>query len=115
MQNGPKTVMSRRQAATFGTVRDGWLIEKLERELPTLDSILTAAGLAQLSSRGQGFQVEGDSNKPPISAALSLIGASLAIVALYRPIRLRTVRSVPPSLVGVRTQHEASTDSAPSG
>jgi hypothetical protein len=53
------------KAATFGTVRDGWLIEKLERELPTLDSILTAAGLAQLSSRGQGFQVEGDSNKPP--------------------------------------------------
>jgi hypothetical protein len=34
------------KAATFGTVRDGWLIEKLERELPTLDSILTAAGLA---------------------------------------------------------------------
>jgi hypothetical protein len=53
------------KATTFGTVRDGWLIEKLEQDFPTLDAVLTKAGLAPLKSRGQGFQVEGDRNIPP--------------------------------------------------
>ncbi|CAJ9608147.1 N-6 DNA methylase [Burkholderia pseudomallei] len=51
------------KAATFGTARDGWLIEKLERTFPTLEKILDDAGL---NIRGQGFQVNGgDDNEPP--------------------------------------------------
>ncbi|WP_423378143.1 HsdM family class I SAM-dependent methyltransferase [Burkholderia sp. LMG 32019] len=51
------------KAATFGTVRDGWLIEKLERTFPTLQMVLNDAGL---TTRGQGFQVNGGGhNKPP--------------------------------------------------
>jgi len=53
------------KAATFGTVRDGWLIERLERGLPTLDTVLTEAGLLKEKARGQGFQVKGDPNVPP--------------------------------------------------
>ena len=53
------------KAWTFGTARDGWLIEKLERTLPTLDQVLTRAGILALKARGQGFQVEGDLNEPP--------------------------------------------------
>lgn len=55
------------KAATFGTVRDGWLIDRLENEFATLDTVLSEAGLAPLRSRGQGFQVEGDLNEPPKS------------------------------------------------
>lgn len=51
------------KAASFGTVRDGWLIEKLEQRFPTLEKILDEA---QLAKRGQGFQVQGgDINQPP--------------------------------------------------
>ena len=53
------------KAFTFGTMRDGWLIEKLERGFPTLDDVLTKAGFRPLETRGQGFQVEGDQNTPP--------------------------------------------------
>lgn len=50
------------KAATFGTVRDGWLIEKLERSFPTLEKLLNDVGL---NARGQGFQVKGEINEPP--------------------------------------------------
>ena len=53
------------KAFTFGTMRDGWLIGKLERGFPTLDDVLTKAGFRPLETRGQGFQVEGDENTPP--------------------------------------------------
>ncbi|HTU44866.1 MAG TPA: N-6 DNA methylase [Bryobacteraceae bacterium] len=53
------------KAFTFGTARDGWLIEKLERSFPTLDDVLGSAGFRPLETRGQGFQVEGDENPPP--------------------------------------------------
>ena len=49
------------KAATFGTVRDGWLIEKLTNSLPRLEDVLERLGL----DRGQGFQVHGDPNAPP--------------------------------------------------
>ncbi|WP_315827304.1 MULTISPECIES: Eco57I restriction-modification methylase domain-containing protein, partial [unclassified Bradyrhizobium] len=55
------------KAATFGTVRDGWLIDRLENEFPTLEEVLIGAGLSPSYSRGQGFQVEGDDNQPPRS------------------------------------------------
>jgi hypothetical protein len=47
------------KAATFGTVRDGWLIERLEREFPTLDEALTKLGIERRINRGQGFKVKG--------------------------------------------------------
>jgi N-6 DNA Methylase len=52
------------KATTFGTVRDGWLIEKLENSFPTLGEILTRAETSP-TERGQGFQVDGDENVPP--------------------------------------------------
>jgi hypothetical protein len=51
------------KAIAFGTARDGWLIEKLERTFPTLEQVLDSA---RLDTRGQGFQVKGgDINIPP--------------------------------------------------
>ena len=51
------------KATAFGTARDGWLIEKLERTFPTLDQLLRES---ELSVRGQGIQVGGgDLNRPP--------------------------------------------------
>uniref|UniRef100_UPI00258F4509 hypothetical protein n=1 Tax=Diaphorobacter sp. TaxID=1934310 RepID=UPI00258F4509 len=47
------------KAATFGTVRDGWLIERLEREFFTLDHTLDGIGITQRVNRGQGFKVKG--------------------------------------------------------
>ena len=55
------------KAATFGTVRDGWLIEKLTNSLPQLDDVLEKLGLDESQHRGQGFQVHGDPNIPPDS------------------------------------------------
>ena len=53
------------KAATFGTVRDGWLIEKLERNLLQLEDMLDRLGRDRGEHRGQGFQVRGDANTPP--------------------------------------------------
>jgi len=51
------------KATAFGTVRDGWLIEKLESTFPTLDQLLCEN---ELNARGQGIQVKGgDLNQPP--------------------------------------------------
>jgi N-6 DNA Methylase len=47
------------KAATFGTVRDSWLIERLERDFPTLDRALTKLGIEEKVNRGQGFAVKG--------------------------------------------------------
>lgn len=47
------------KAATFGTVRDGWLIEKLENQFPTLDETLTELGIIKHVNRGQGYKVKG--------------------------------------------------------
>ena len=47
------------KAATFGSVRDSWLIERLEREFATLDEILTSLGIIKRVNRGQGFKVNG--------------------------------------------------------
>ncbi|WLT33350.1 class I SAM-dependent DNA methyltransferase [Geothrix sp. PMB-07] len=53
------------KAATFGTVRDSWLIERLECEFPTLESVLNDLEIRPSFNRGQGFQVVGDENSPP--------------------------------------------------
>lgn len=53
------------KAATFGTVRDSWLINRLETEFPRLDAVLDRLGRDSGVHRGQGFQVQGDANEPP--------------------------------------------------
>lgn len=53
------------KAATFGTIRDGWLIEKLERDFCRLADVLDDLGRGGKEHRGQGFQVHGDANVPP--------------------------------------------------
>lgn len=53
------------KAATFGTVRDGWLMEKLERSFSRLEDVLDGLGRDKKNYRGQGFQVRGDQNTPP--------------------------------------------------
>jgi hypothetical protein len=53
------------KAATFGTVRDGWLIERLEKEFSKLETVLDELGRHGGTHRGQGFQVQGDLNQPP--------------------------------------------------
>lgn len=72
------------KAATFGTMRDGWLIDKLECDFPTLDDILTKAGLLPKVARGQGFQVEGDDETPPGH----YYGLSVLTPPHYSPFRL---------------------------
>lgn len=47
------------KAATFGTVRDGWLVERLEREFITLGAALDEIGIVSRVNRGQGFKVKG--------------------------------------------------------
>lgn len=53
------------KAATFGTVRDGWLIERLEKNFPRFEDVLQALQRDPSANRGQGFQVQGDANEPP--------------------------------------------------
>ncbi len=55
------------KAATFGTVRDGWLIERLEKGFPRFDELLQVLKRDPFANRGQGFQVQGDANTPPPS------------------------------------------------
>lgn len=51
------------KAAAFGTARDGWLVEKLERGFPTLEQLLDDHGL---TARGQGIKLKGDGvERPP--------------------------------------------------
>ncbi|RWO24867.1 MAG: SAM-dependent DNA methyltransferase [Mesorhizobium sp.] len=54
------------KAATFGTVRDGWLIERLEKDFPRFDALLQVLERDPSANRGQGFQVRGDANTPPL-------------------------------------------------
>lgn len=70
------------KAATFGTVRDGWLIEKLERSFPTLEKLLSDVGL---NTRGQGFQIEGGDINPPPARYYSL---GVLTTENYTPFRL---------------------------
>ena len=51
------------KAATFGTVRDTWLIERLHTEFPRLDSQLDHLNIRPDVGRGQGFIVGGQPQK----------------------------------------------------
>lgn len=63
------------KAATFGSVRDGWLIERLERQFPTFDEELTRLGIRAKIDRGQGFKVQGQgqTESPSDYFALSVV------------------------------------------
>jgi len=52
------------KAAAFGTARDTWLIEKLHLRFPDLDQLLESLGITADVSRGQGFIVGGQPQKP---------------------------------------------------
>ena len=51
------------KAVAFGTVRDGWLIEKLQGEFPDLRKQLDTLNIRANVSRGQGFIVGGQPQK----------------------------------------------------
>jgi hypothetical protein len=53
------------KAASFGSARDIWLIEKLAKAFPTLNHFLEHTHIVSTKQRGQGFQVKGDLNTPP--------------------------------------------------
>jgi len=71
------------KAMAFGTMRDGWLIEKLERTFPTLDQLLDTYGL---STRGQGIKIKGDGVERPPEHYYQL---DLITPSVYSPFRLR--------------------------
>ena len=72
------------KAAAFGSVRDGWLIERLEREFPTLEQALTNLGI-ESRHRGQGFQVK---SRRPTSAPKEYFSLPVLSSPLYTPFRL---------------------------
>ena len=92
------------KAATFGTVRDGWLIEKLERRFPTLDHVLTSVGLRKEKARGQGFQVQGDPNDPPSH----YYDLRVVTPEVYKPFRLVEAALPPFNHVTLHRPREAS-------
>lgn len=71
------------KAAAFGTVRDGWLIEKLERSFPTLEQLLQDYGL---STRGQGIKIKGEGVERPPDHYYRL---DLVTTSDYSPLRLK--------------------------
>jgi len=55
------------KAATFGTARDIWLTERLQRSFPALGDWLDQVGIKPIEHRGQGFQKIGRPKPPPAS------------------------------------------------
>jgi hypothetical protein len=76
------------KAVTFGTIRDGWLIERLARDFPSLEEVLAQGGLVRLEGRGQGFQVRGRHNAPP----REYTKLRVLTVASYEPFRVAASR-----------------------
>jgi hypothetical protein len=71
------------KAAAFGTARDGWLVEKLEREFPTLERLLDNHGL---TTRGQGIKIKGEGVERPPDHYYRL---DLLTTSAYSALRLR--------------------------
>ncbi len=55
------------KAATLGSVRDSWLIERLQLEFKTFDDVLNSLGLYPKKARGQGYKVIGPPSPFPKS------------------------------------------------
>ena len=53
------------KALALGTVRDSWLLDRLERTYPTLDEALTQIGVQRQIHRGEGFK-KGKAKKSPM-------------------------------------------------
>lgn len=75
------------KAVAFGTVRDGWLIERLEQEFPTLDNLLLDLGIRPLDHRGQGFKVRGMGQTKTPSSYFEL---PVVTPATFTPFRIET-------------------------
>lgn len=71
------------KATAFGTARDGWLIEKLERTFPTLEQVLDEHGL---DARGQGIKIKGEGVERPPKHYFQL---DLVTTGAYSPFRLK--------------------------
>lgn len=91
------------KAAAFGTTRDMLLMERLRSSFHPLDDFLSEVGIAPLSSRGQGFKVEGPAQfeTPKEYRSLKVLRA-----ADYTPFRVNT--DVLPSFT-YRTLHRPRT------
>ncbi len=74
------------KATTFGTSRDGWLIERLEREFPAFETLLLSLGVEREVSRGQGFKVKGAGQQAPPSEFRRL---KVLTPPAFRPFRLQ--------------------------
>lgn len=74
------------KAATFGTVREGWLIERLEREYPTLGDALDRIGILGRAHRGQGYKIKGRGQTPSPHDYFSL---EVVTPDNFTPFRLR--------------------------
>lgn len=75
------------KAATFGSARDVWLIDRLEREHPTFGDFLDHEDFRSSERRGQGFQVRGPSRMTPPPSYYDL---PVLTAAGYSPLRLQT-------------------------
>ena len=77
------------KAATFGTPRDIWLTERLQKEFPALGDWLDRVGIRPLEYRGQGFQKVGRAKAPP---------ESFYDLTVLSPKHYRALRTDPSSL-----------------
>ena len=81
------------KTAAFGTVRDRWLMEKLERCNPTLKELLKRWGMGRGNGYGQGFKLGGPRAKdaPETFERLPvLISRGRGEDRAYQPFRLNT-------------------------
>lgn len=79
------TTPSLLKATAFGTVRDGWLIEKLQVEFPKLKELLNTLNIRANVSRGQGFIVGG---QPQIEVPQSHRGLKVLYPNDFKPFRV---------------------------
>ena len=75
------------KSATFGTARDSWLIERLERVFPTLDEALDGLKILKGKHRGQGFKVGAHSL---IESPKSYFSLDVVTARDFSPYRLRS-------------------------
>jgi len=97
------------KAATFGTVRDGWLISKLERDFPYLEVVLKEIGIRPDIDRGQGFIVGG---QPQKATPLEYFDLKVVTPDNFTPFRL-TERNL--DSLGHKTLHRSRSRSIFSG
>jgi len=75
------------KAATFGTIRDGWLIRRLWENFPTLEHQLNCLDVDPEQGRGQGYIVGGS---PQRSVPPSYYKLPVVTPMEFRPLRIAT-------------------------